>query len=139
VIAKEEIFGPVVCALKFKTAEEVLERANSTNYGLAAAIHTRYVSNSLFICSPDIFSFAFFSLLLLLLLRILTCRDIRLAARMARDLEAGTVWTNCYNVFFNEVPFGGYKESGIGRELGEYALREYQQVKTVISAIGEGV
>jgi len=106
VIAKEEIFGPVVCAMKFKTVEEVLERANNSNYGLAAAIHTK---------------------------------DIRLAARMARDLEAGTVWTNCYNVFFNEVPFGGYKESGIGRELGEYALREYQQVKTVISAIGQGV
>jgi len=106
VIAKEEIFGPVVCAMKFKTVEEVLERANNTQYGLAAAIHTK---------------------------------DGRLAARMARDLEAGTVWTNCYNVFFNEVPFGGYKESGIGRELGEYALREYQQVKTVISAIGEGV
>jgi len=106
VIAKEEIFGPVVCALKFKTVEEVIERANNTVYGLAAAIHTK---------------------------------DVRLAGRMAAALEAGTVWTNCYNVFFNEVPFGGYKQSGIGRELGEYALREYQQVKTVISAIGQGV
>jgi aldehyde dehydrogenase (NAD+) len=106
VIAKEEIFGPVVCALKFKTVEEVIERANNSDYGLAAAIHTK---------------------------------DVRLATRMSNALEAGTVWINCYNVFFNELPFGGYKQSGIGREMSEYALREYQQVKTVISAIGEGV
>jgi acyl-CoA reductase-like NAD-dependent aldehyde dehydrogenase len=49
VIAKEEIFGPVVCAMKFKTVEEVLERANNTNYGLAAAIHTKYAALSSFI------------------------------------------------------------------------------------------
>jgi aldehyde dehydrogenase (NAD+) len=106
VIAKEEIFGPVVCAMKFKTFEEVVERANDTDYGLAAAIHTK---------------------------------DVRLATRASNALEAGTVWVNCYNVFFNQLPFGGYKQSGIGRELGEYGLREYQQVKTVISAVGEGV
>jgi len=106
IIAKEEIFGPVVCALKFKTTEEVIERANNSDYGLAAAVHTK---------------------------------DVRLATRMANALEAGTVWINCYNVFFNELPFGGYKQSGIGREMSEYALREYQQVKTVISAVGEGV
>jgi len=106
VIAKEEIFGPVICALKFKTVEEVIERANDTSYGLAAAIHTK---------------------------------DIRLATRVMNSLDAGTVWINCYNVFFDQLPFGGYKQSGIGRELGEYALREYSQVKTVISAIAEGL
>jgi len=106
IIAKEEIFGPVVCALKFKTVEEVVARANDSPYGLAAALHTK---------------------------------DVRLATRMANALEAGTVWVNCYNVFFDQLPFGGYKQSGIGRELGEYGLREYQQVKTVISAVGEGV
>jgi len=102
-IAKEEIFGPVVCALKFKTEEEVIERANNTSYGLAAAVHTN---------------------------------NIRVANRMTAALEAGTVWVNCYNVFFNQVPFGGYKQSGIGREMGEYALQEYTQVKSVISHIG---
>jgi len=105
-IAKEEIFGPVVCAMKFKTVEEVIERANDTPYGLAAAIHTK---------------------------------DIRLATRVMNSLDAGTVWINCYNVFLDQVPFGGYKQSGIGRELGEYALREYSQIKTVISAIAEGL
>lgn len=88
-IAKEEIFGPVVCALKFKTVEEVVERANSSNYGLAAAIHTRCAEQN----RIDDFDLAYR----------LTFRDIRLAARMQRDLEAGTVWTNCYNVFLNEV------------------------------------
>eukprot|EP01127_Copromyxa_protea_P001350 TRINITY_DN11368_c0_g1_i1.p1 TRINITY_DN11368_c0_g1~~TRINITY_DN11368_c0_g1_i1.p1 ORF type:complete len:493 (-),score=149.44 TRINITY_DN11368_c0_g1_i1:25-1503(-) len=97
-IVKEEIFGPVVCALKFKTEEEVIERANNTEYGLAAAVHTN---------------------------------DLKLANRVSRALEAGTVWVNCYNMFFNQMPFGGYKTSGIGRENSEYALLEYSQVKSV--------
>jgi len=105
-IAKEEIFGPVVCALKFKTEEEVIARANDTPYGLGAAVHTK---------------------------------DIRLAARMVNAIESGTVWVNCYNVFMDQLPFGGYKQSGIGREMGEYALREYTQIKTVISSIIDGV
>jgi len=101
-IAREEIFGPVMCALKFKTEEEVISRANNTEYGLAAAIHTR---------------------------------DIGIANRMSRALEAGTVWINCYNLLFNQAPFGGYKTSGLGRELGEYALSEYTQVKSVINRL----
>jgi len=103
-IAKEEIFGPVVCALKFKTEDEVVERANKSTYGLAAGIHTK---------------------------------DVRIATRMSQKLEAGTVWINCYNAFFNQMPFGGYKMSGIGRELGEYALSEYTQVKAVINNLGD--
>jgi len=101
-IAKEEIFGPVVVALKFKTEEEVIQRANNTNYGLAAAVHTK---------------------------------DFATANRVARALEAGTVWINCYNMFFNQVPFGGYKASGVGREMSEYALQEYTQVKAVIASL----
>jgi len=101
-IAKQEIFGPVVCAMKFKTIEEVSARANDSNYGLAAAVHTK---------------------------------DLRTAMRMQSELEAGTVWINCYNTFFNSAPFGGYKESGIGRELGEYALAEYTQIKSIITNI----
>jgi len=101
-IAKEEIFGPVICAMKFKTIEEVVERANNTNYGLAAAVHTTNHST---------------------------------AVKVSNLLEAGTVWINCYNLFFNQLPFGGYKTSGLGREGAEYALQEYTQVKTVISMI----
>jgi len=98
-IAKQEIFGPVACAMKFSSIEEVIERANNTSYGLAAAIHTK---------------------------------DLNTAIKMQNALEAGTVWVNCYNVFFSQAPFGGFKESGIGRELGEYGLLEYSQIKTII-------
>jgi aldehyde dehydrogenase (NAD+) len=101
-IAKEEIFGPVVCALKFKTEEEVIERANNTSYGLAAAVHTK---------------------------------DFATANRVSRALEAGTVWINCYNMFFHQIPFGGFKTSGIGREMSEYALQEYTQVKAVVASL----
>jgi len=98
VIAKEEIFGPVVSIFKFKTLEEVIERANNTSYGLAAAVHTT---------------------------------NHNTAIKVSNALEAGTVWINCYNMFFNQNPFGGYKMSGVGRELSEYALSEYTQVKSV--------
>jgi aldehyde dehydrogenase (NAD+) len=55
---------------------------------------------------------------------------------MARSLRAGTVWINCYDVFDAAAPFGGYKMSGVGRELGEYALQLYTEVKTVYIAQG---
>ena len=97
-IAREEIFGPVMNILPFKTIDEVIERGNRSQFGLAAAVWTRY---------------------------------IRKANRMARSLRAGTVWINCYDVFDAAAPFGGYKMSGIGRELGEYALQLYTEVKTV--------
>ncbi|MGN6369290.1 MAG: aldehyde dehydrogenase family protein [Phycisphaerae bacterium] len=58
-------------------------------------------------------------------------RDIAKAHRMAAELKAGTVWVNCYDVFDAAAPFGGFKMSGIGRELGEYALRNYTEIKTV--------
>jgi len=64
-------------------------------------------------------------------------RDINKAHRMAAGLKAGTVWVNCYNVFDAAAPFGGFKMSGIGRELGEYALANYTEVKSVVTMIGK--
>src|SRR5207244_11924723 len=66
-------------------------------------------------------------------------RDVSKAHRVARALRAGTVWINCYNVFDPAAPFGGYKESGYGRELGKYALDLYTQVKSVWLRILMGV
>jgi len=100
-IAQEEIFGPVVCVFKFKTLDEVVERANNTEFGLAAAVHTKNVDTMY---------------------------------EMQRRLEAGTVWCNCYNVFSNSMAFGGYKQSGFGRELGPQGILEYLQVKAVFVA-----
>jgi aldehyde dehydrogenase (NAD+) len=63
-------------------------------------------------------------------------KDFAKAQRVAAGLRAGTVWINCYNVFDSSAPFGGFKMSGMGRELGEYALASYTEVKTVVTAIG---
>jgi aldehyde dehydrogenase (NAD+) len=97
-IAQEEIFGPVMSILKFKDMSEVVERANKSLYGLAAAVWTK---------------------------------DITKAHAIADGVRAGTVWVNCYDVFDAGAPFGGFKQSGIGRELGEYGLANYTEVKTV--------
>jgi len=65
-------------------------------------------------------------------------RDIDKALYVANNIRAGTVWVNCYDVFDPAAPFGGYKLSGIGRELGEYGLQNYTEVKTVtIRALGK--
>jgi len=101
-ICKEEIFGPVQVIQKFSTVEEVIERANKNNYGLAAAVFTK---------------------------------DVGTAIYMSNSIRAGTVWVNCYDVLEAQVPFGGYKMSGQGRELGEYGLEAYTEVKTVTIAI----
>jgi aldehyde dehydrogenase (NAD+) len=101
-IVQEEIFGPVLCAVRFKEVEEVIERGNATNYGLAAAVWTR---------------------------------DIGKAHAVADRLRAGTVWVNCYDVFDAAAPFGGFKQSGLGRELGEKALDNYTETKTVTVAL----
>jgi aldehyde dehydrogenase (NAD+) len=97
-IAKEEIFGPVMSIIKFRDMDDVVERANRTDYGLAAAVWTR---------------------------------DIGKAHAIANSVRAGTVWVNCYDVFDAAAPFGGFKQSGLGRELGEYGLQQYTEVKTV--------
>jgi len=59
-------------------------------------------------------------------------RDIKKAHAIADSVRAGTVWVNCYNVLDPRSPFGGFKQSGIGRELGEYGLQQYTEVKSVI-------
>ena len=63
-------------------------------------------------------------------------RDIRKAHRVAAGLRAGTVWINCHNVFDAAAPFGGYKQSGYGREMGRHALELYTQTKNVIVNLG---
>ncbi|MEC3764542.1 aldehyde dehydrogenase family protein [Cupriavidus sp. SS-3] len=95
-IAKEEIFGPVITAERFRSEEEALRAANDTPYGLAAAVWTR---------------------------------DLDKANRMSRALRFGTVWVNDYHPYFPEAPWGGYKASGIGRELARIGLDEYTELK----------
>ena len=98
-IVREEIFGPVVVAEPFTKPEELVPRANETEYGLAAGIWTG---------------------------------DISKAHRIASELKAGTVWINCYNVFDAALPFGGYKQSGWGREMGHEVLEHYTETKAVV-------
>jgi len=102
-IAREEIFGPVLSVLKFSDMDELIRRANATNFGLAAAVWTR---------------------------------DIGRAHEAAKRLRAGTVWVNCYDVFDAAAPFGGFKQSGFGRELGEKGLDPYLEHKTVTVSLG---
>ncbi|EPX70752.1 aldehyde dehydrogenase [Schizosaccharomyces octosporus yFS286] len=102
-VGKEEIFGPVLAIIKFKTVEEAIRRGNNSTFGLAAGVHTN---------------------------------DLRNAVKVSNSLEAGTVWVNCYNLLHHQIPFGGYKESGIGRELGSYGLTNYTQTKSVHINLG---
>ncbi|HET8892480.1 MAG TPA: aldehyde dehydrogenase family protein [Gaiellaceae bacterium] len=91
-IAQEEIFGPVLSVLTFRTPEEAIEKANNTPYGLSAGVWTEKGSRILW---------------------------------MAQRLRAGVVWANTYNRFDPSSPFGGYKESGFGREGGRHGLEPY--------------
>ena len=97
-IVKEEIFGPVVAVSSFKSIEDVIEKANDTEYGLAAAVWTK---------------------------------DIQKAFKYVNAVQAGTVWVNGYDYFDAAVPFGGYKASGMGKEMGKSAIELYTQEKSV--------
>jgi len=98
-IYNEEIFGPVMSIIKFSSIEEVIKKANSSPYGLAAGVITK---------------------------------DINKALSIANNIQAGTVWVNTYHHYDSGFPFGGYKESGYGREKGIESVESYLQTKTVI-------
>lgn len=98
-VFQEEIFGPVVSATSFETADEALQLANDTNYGLGAGVWTR---------------------------------DVNTAYHLGRGIEAGRVWTNCYHLYPAHAAFGGYKQSGVGRETHRMMLDHYQQTKNLL-------
>jgi aldehyde dehydrogenase (NAD+) len=96
-IAREEIFGPVLSILTFRTVSEAIEKANNTAYGLSAGVWTDKGSKIL---------------------------------KMSTALKAGVVWANTYNKFDPTSPFGGYKESGFGREGGKQGVCDYLKVES---------
>ena len=98
-IAREEIFGPVMSILKFDTIDEVIKRANESQYGLGAGIVGHQIEDIL---------------------------------KLSKEIRAGQIYVNCYDMSQATTPFGGYKNSGLGRELGEHGLRSYLETKTVI-------
>lgn len=97
-IAREEIFGPVLCLLSFRDEKEVVARANDSVFGLSAGVFSR---------------------------------DIERAYRIAAKFKAGSCWINSYNSTAAGVPFGGYKNSGIGRENSRETIEAYSQIKSV--------
>ncbi len=97
-IAQEEIFGPVLCVIKYDSLDEAIRQANDTIYGLAAGVWST---------------------------------DIERAMSVANRLRAGTVWINDFHLINAEAPFGGYKQSGIGRELGTWGLHAYTEIKHI--------
>ena len=102
-VIQEEIFGPVVAAVAYDDPEELIEAANDSIYGLAAAVWTTNISKG---------------------------------HQFAKRLKAGSVWVNCYNVFDAALPFGGYKQSGWGREMGHEAINLYTETKAVTVRLG---
>ena len=94
-VAREEIFGPVLSILTFRTVEEAVEKANNTPYGLSAGVWTDKGSRIL---------------------------------KLSTELKAGVIWANTYNKFDPTSPFGGYKESGFGREGGRQGLLDYAKL-----------
>jgi phenylacetaldehyde dehydrogenase len=103
-VARNEIFGPVVCAVPFDDddLDRIAKEANNTNYGLAASVWTP---------------------------------DLGIAHKLARRIRAGTVWINTDNFGDVALPFGGYKESGRGREMGKEVLEFYTETKAVAAAL----
>jgi betaine-aldehyde dehydrogenase len=102
-IAREEVFGPVLAVLTFKNFGEAITLANSTLYGLSAAVWSQ---------------------------------DFTTCLAAARKIKAGTIWINTFLEGHAELPFGGYRESGIGRELGRFATEDYTETKTLHMHLG---
>lgn len=98
-ICKQEIFGPVAVLNSFKTEEEIIAKANDTNFGLMAGVFTQ---------------------------------DINRAMRISSEIDSGMVGINCVSLCFLTAPFGGSKESGVGRENAINALRMFTEPKTVM-------
>ena len=103
-IVREEIFGPVLSLLEYQDEDEVIRRANDTEYGLAAGVVTT---------------------------------DLARAHRIIHRLEAGICWINTWGESPAQMPVGGYKQSGIGREIGIASLAHYTRVKSVQVELGE--
>jgi len=103
-VVRQEIFGPVMAVLEFAEEDEVIARANATEFGLAAGVFTN---------------------------------DLTRAHRVIAQLQAGTCWINHYNITPVELPFGGVKMSGLGRENGRAAIEHYTQLKSVYVAMGD--
>ncbi len=103
-IAREEIFGPVMCVLDFDNEDEVIARGNATEFGLSGGVFTT---------------------------------DFARAHRVVDQLEAGTLWINTYNLAPVEIPFGGSKQSGFGRENSLAALEHYSELKTIYVSMGK--
>lgn len=97
-VAQEEIFGPVVCLMKYESDDEAIKIANDSIYGLGGGVWSR---------------------------------DADRAHRVAAGMRTGTVWINDYHMITPGQPFGGYKQSGVGRELGDMGYNEYRQIKHV--------
>lgn len=102
-IATDEVFGPVLSVLTFKTFDEAMALVNNVDYGLSAGVWSD---------------------------------DVHTCLKFARKAQVGTVWTNTWMDGFSELPFGGVKQSGMGRELGKYGIEEYLEIKTVQMRIG---
>ena len=102
-IARDEVFGPVLTVLTFQTADQAIELANDSVYGLSAGVWSENIH---------------------------TCLDF------ARRVQAGTIWTNTWMDGYPELTFGGFKQSGSGRELGRYGLDEFLEIKTVTLRLG---
>lgn len=97
-VVREEIFGPVLSALRWTDPEELVRQANDSDFGLSAGIWTN---------------------------------DIKQAHRLAEAIKAGTVWVNCFNMVDPATPFGGFKQSGWGREHGRASMELYSETKSV--------
>ena len=116
-IAREEIFGPVQSIFKFSTMEELIGRANDTTYGLAAGVLTSNINNALTFSQV---TRDFFILIITI---------------SYQAVQAGSVWVNCFLANMAQTPFGGFKQSGYGRELGPEGCLAYLENKTITIAM----